>query len=113
MTIGERVFTILFPEIIRPLTDSEREKLKESIREYGVVTPIGVDEADGVIDGWNRLQIAAELGYESVPVKVHTGLDDKGKAELALSLNEARRHLTAADQAKMQENREERIKRRR
>src|SRR5262249_21400794 len=83
VTVGGRPFTILFPDLVRPLTAQERQKLRDDIRQRGVVQPLIVDDADGIIDGGNRAQIAADLGLESVPVSVRAGLTPKEKAALA------------------------------
>ena len=51
------MFTILFPDLLRPLTERELIDLRKSIRRRGVAVPIIVDEEDGgVIDGGNRLR---------------------------------------------------------
>lgn len=107
--IGRRTFTLLFHDLLRPLTESERQALKNSIREYGIRVPVMVDEDDGVIDGANRLQIAAELGLDDVPVDVQRALPHEWKVGMAHDLNDARRHLTPAERRKLKEQRVERI----
>lgn len=111
VTIGKRRFTLLFPDLMRALTDIERQALKNSIRKSGVTAPVITDEEGGVIDGANRLQIAAELELPAVPVHTLVGLSYQQKAELALSLNDARRHLKPAEFRALQEDRKERIAR--
>jgi hypothetical protein len=59
--IGKDTFTILFPDLLRPLTEQERRELKDSIRKHGVRVPLIVDEHKGIIDGANRATIVAEL----------------------------------------------------
>ena len=105
--IGQRTFTLLFPELLRPLTDSEREALKDSIEKDGVRTPVIIDEEDQVIDGGNRVRIAAELGLPDIPVSVEYGLTHEEKVELALVLNQARRHLSPEEQQRAREKRVE------
>jgi hypothetical protein len=107
--IGSRTFTILFPDLIPPLSDDELKRLRRSIRRNGVVTPVVVDEEDGVIDGANRLRIAAELGLLRVPVEVRGGLTCGEKVELAYSLNEDRRHMNAATLKRLREERVVRV----
>src|SRR5262245_33985092 len=97
VTIRGRTFTILFPDLFRPLTGAERARLKSHIRRHGVRVPVVIDENNGVIDGINRVTIAAELGAAAIPVQVEKGLTDEQKVELAHTLNDARRHLTAKD----------------
>jgi hypothetical protein len=105
--IGGRNFTILYPGILRPLTQAELLSLRTSIKRVGeVLNPVACDENDGVIDGANRLRIAAELGLSSVPVKTFRGLTEEEKRDLAIELNEARRQLTPEDREKIKEERE-------
>jgi ParB-like chromosome segregation protein Spo0J len=109
VTIGQRTFTILFPELLRPLTEHERQDLKDSIQENGVQMPVVVDEHDGVIDGGNRLILAAELGLTHVPLTVRGNLSEALKVELALTLNGDRRHLTPAQRKELLAQRKQRI----
>src|ERR1700730_4259722 len=102
ITIGDRTFTILFSDLLRPLQDSERQALENSIRKQGVIVPVVVDEHDGIIDGGNRAQIAGEGGLANVPVDVRRDLTHEQKLELALALNDARRQLTPADRRRGQ-----------
>lgn len=97
LEIGERTFTILFPELLRPLDKAEREKLKRSIKKHGVVVPVVVDEGDGIIDGGNRVTLAAELRLADIPTDIRGGLTLEQKASLATSLNEHRRHLDGGE----------------
>jgi hypothetical protein len=111
--VGGRTFTILFPELLRPLSPPERRVLKESIScRRRVIVPVVVDEKDGVIDGGHRITLAAELGLplEAVPLRVESGLSLEQKAAMAHSLNVSRRHLVAKDWKEMKWRREERIK---
>jgi ParB-like chromosome segregation protein Spo0J len=105
--IGDKKFNILFPDLLRPLKSKERNPLYDSIEKNGVITPIIVDEKYGVIDGINRLKIASHMGLENVPVEVRSGLTHEQKLNLALELNDARRHLTALDRRRGKQKREE------
>jgi hypothetical protein len=109
-----RTFTVLFPDLLRPLHGEERERLRASIRTDGVQVGVIVDEHDGVIDGRNRLTEAALLNAD-VPIVVRAGLTEEQKLRLALDLNDARRHLTPGDrkqaQARAEELRKERVAR--
>lgn len=107
--IGNRTFTILFPDLLRPLNDTELVALRKSIRKNGVVCPVIVDEEDGVIDGGNRLRIAKEVGLQNVLARLERNLTDEGKIALALELNDARRHLTPAERRKLKEDRVSRV----
>jgi ParB-like chromosome segregation protein Spo0J len=108
--IGKRTLTILFPDLVRPLTDRERQDLKNSIKANGVEVPIVVDERDGIIDGGNRAQIAAELGLPNVPTVVRKGLFLEDKRDLALRLNVNRRHLSASERDRLKKDRKARVK---
>jgi ParB-like chromosome segregation protein Spo0J len=100
--VGKQSFTLLFPDLLRPLSADERTRLRDSIQARGkVVVPVVVDEHDGVIDGGNRVILAAELGLAEVPVDVHPGLTQEQKRDLALSLNEDRRHLSPEDRREL------------
>lgn len=107
--IGKRTFTILFPELLRPLGDRDRQDLKNSIRKMGVVVPIVVDEFDGIIDGINRATLAAEVGMVGIGTDVRSHLDAEAKAALAMTLNADRRHLTPTEKKDLAESRKERI----
>jgi site-specific DNA-methyltransferase (adenine-specific) len=83
-----------FVDLLPSLHPEEREALVADIRRRGVVVPVVVDEDNNVIDGHNRLQIAAELQLADVPVEVKAGLSPDQRRDLALNLNLQRRHLT-------------------
>lgn len=92
--VGSRSFAILYPDLLRPLTEVESLELRKSIDASGVQVPVILDEGDGIIDGIHRLRLAAELGLDDVPFVVRSGLADDEKRELARSLNVDRRQLT-------------------
>src|SRR4051794_36256171 len=94
----DKTWTILFPDLLRPLHPDERQALMDSIREHGITAPVVVDENDGIIDGANRVSIAAELGLTYIPfTRIPRDLTDDQKLERALSLNVARRQLSEHD----------------
>ena len=86
-----RVYKVLFPEILRALTQSEREDLEGSVKAHGVQVPILADEDDGIIDGLHRCLTAEKCGLTEVPVRVVTGLSPEAKRALAVELNDCRR----------------------
>lgn len=99
INVGGRVFTVLFPDLVPPLSEQERDDLRESIIRRGVVNAVVVDEADGIIDGINRLEILAEVGatrFDDLvcPLEVKRGLSHDEKEATALDLNTARRQMT-------------------
>lgn len=109
ITVGDLTFTVLFPDLFRPLTDSERTDLKASIEARGVVVPVVTDDDAGLIDGIHRLTIAAELEMESVPVDVREGLTLAQKRELAETLNAHRRQMTVEEMSERRSARVERV----
>ncbi len=110
ITIGDEQYTVLFPNLVRPLTPQERADLKASIEKYGVKTPVVVDEENGIIDGANRAQIATELGLCDLPTRTAAGLTDDEKRELAISLNADRRQLTPEDLSALRQERVKRVR---
>ncbi len=78
----------LFP-LLDPATEAA---LRASIERFGVVVPIALDQHGRIIDGHHRHRIAADLGIDC-PSVVRPVADDEEAAELALSLNNDRRHL--------------------
>ena len=74
-----------------PRTHS-REQLKvltQSIRAFGFVAPIVVDESDTVVGGHGVLLAAKELGYTTIPVVRLTHLGEADKKALRIGLNRA------------------------
>lgn len=67
--------------------------LRASIERFGVVVPVTVDQHGRIIDGHHRQRIGDELGVE-VPVRVRPVASDEEAGELAVSLNNDRRHLS-------------------
>jgi DNA modification methylase len=77
----------------RTWSETATKDLTESIKRFGLVDPIIVNNAKGreniVIGGCFRLQVAAKLGYTEVPV-VYVNIPDEVKErELNLRLNHA------------------------
>lgn len=74
------------------LSPSEYRALRDNIKARGILVPIVVDQRGNVLDGNNRLAIAAELGIEC-PREVRNVQDDDEAMDIAVELNCARRHL--------------------
>lgn len=72
-------------------TKEQSEQLKESIRRFGLVDPIIANSAEGrkgvVIGGHFRLEMAKELGFETVPVVYIKIPDVEKEKELNIRLN--------------------------
>ncbi len=109
ITVGGRTFEVLFPDEFDPLTGEARAEMKESIRAKGVDRPVLVTPTFGVIDGINRLQLAAELGLKEVPLEVRSVATLEEARELCLTCNLHRRHLTPEQQRRKREERRAKI----
>ena len=74
----------------RKMTEKQVRDLTESVRRFGLVDPIIVNNRSGrenvVVGGHQRLKIAILEGFEAVPV-VYVNLDEKSERELNLRLN--------------------------
>jgi N6-adenosine-specific RNA methylase IME4 len=95
VVVGDTTFRLPYAHLLPPLDESELAALHDDIAaRQAVIVPIVIDEARNVIDGANRLRIAAGLGIREVPVEVRLGLSASEKEQLAEDLNLHRRHLT-------------------
>lgn len=74
----------------RNLTNEQKDNIKKSLDDFGFVNPLVVnsnpDRQNIVIGGHQRLKIAAELGYNEVPV-VYINLNETQERELNIRLN--------------------------
>ena len=80
-------------KLMPPLTSDEFEALKADIQENGVRVPVDVDEDGVILDGYNRVKIAGQLGVD-YKTRTVRGLSEAGKRAHALRANLARRNLT-------------------
>jgi ParB-like chromosome segregation protein Spo0J len=113
ITYQGKTYTVLFPDLLRPLSAAEYEGLKEDIRKNGIKVPVILDQNFGIIDGIHRLTAASELGDVGYFDECHYGNGERYRTreeqrQLALSLNLYRRHLSAAE---LQEARQQRVER--
>ena len=60
------------------------QRLKESIQELGVLTPLRVSSDMTIVSGHQRWRVAKELGLESVPVEIDEGLKDEDEKLIQL-----------------------------
>jgi hypothetical protein len=88
-----QTFTVLFPDLTRPLTRKEYTGLVQDVKAKGVLVDIVVDENYNLIDGIHRLSAAVAAGCEEIPFNMVQGLSPQEKWELAQRLNAHRRHL--------------------
>ena len=82
-------------QLLPPLSVEQRDLLRQSIKENGVLEPVVFDEDGEILDGHHRVEIAEELGIE-YPRRVIEDLDRPGKHLYALTVNVARRQLDHA-----------------
>lgn len=80
-------------QLLPPLSTAEIAALRADVAERGVVVPVVLDQHGRVLDGHHRRQVAAELGVECPSVVRDVDGDDEA-ADLAVTLNAARRHLS-------------------
>lgn len=66
--------------------DSEYQKIKRSIEEFGYVDPIIINEDGTIIGGHQRTNVLKDLGYEEVDVVV-VDLDKQKEKALNIALN--------------------------
>lgn len=97
-----RVYTCPYHDVMPPLTAEELAALRADIERNGVICPVVISADDEVIDGHNRLRIAAELGLSVVPINVMpaTWTPDR-KWTSAIELNLARRHLNGGQKREL------------
>jgi ParB-like chromosome segregation protein Spo0J len=81
-------FALLLP----PLTGDEFAALTESIKEYGVINPITLDDAGLILDGVHRDRVCARLGIDC-PVNQVPAMSEEKKLRLAFGLNFRQRTL--------------------
>ncbi len=73
-------------------------KLREDIRDRGIIVPLIAKKDDTLLAGHNRLRLARELGLENVPVQyVLDGLNDDAEKEFIIKDNLYRRQFSAAE----------------
>lgn len=71
----------------RTHSDSQVAKIASSIREFGFVNPILIDEKSGIIAGHGRLMAAQKLGMEKVPTIRLEHLSEQQRRALVLTDN--------------------------
>ena len=68
--------------------ENQIEKIMESIKEFGFIAPVIIDENKVVLVGHGRIEAAKNLGIEEVPcVYVDEDLDDEHKRAYILADN--------------------------
>lgn len=75
--------------------------LAASIKRYGLLHPIVVDEQSNLIAGGRRLQACRQLGWSALPVTLLGDLTDAERREIELEENLRRKDLTPAEEARV------------
>jgi ParB-like chromosome segregation protein Spo0J len=96
-------------QVMPDLAPDDREALKESIRQRGVINPILLDEQKAIVDGHNRVHVWAELLAEGVNIgqvvaHIIPGLDKYSAHEIAIETNVGRRQLTPTQKRQLIRN---------
>jgi DNA modification methylase len=75
------------PRNARTHSKTQLRQIRRSIKAFGFVSPILVDENETLIAGHGRLEAARQLGHETVPVIQVTHLNEAQKKALAIADN--------------------------
>lgn len=82
-------------KIFDPLSGKDYDRLKEDIRERGIIDPLICDKSFTLLTGHNRLRIALELGLKEIPVrKIKSELSPKEEKKFLVLDNLLRRQLS-------------------
>ena len=83
----------------RKLDEERVRELAESIRELGLLQPIGIHDDGTLVFGWHRLEACKLLGWDEIEATV-VSAEDALRAELAeIDENLVRNELTALERA--------------
>ena len=89
--------------VLPPLPAQEYARLRDSIRERGVLQPLLITSDHVLIDGHERWKAIQELGLTKYPIRIIGNLGEPERKELAIRLNVERRHLSRAERARLLE----------
>jgi transposase-like protein len=87
--------------LLRPLSETEYEELRDSIQRFGQLSPVVKDEGGLTIDGRNRERACAELGITPVVKVVPWDTSGDEKVAMCLSMNMARRQVSKEERAQI------------
>jgi transposase-like protein len=87
-------------QLFDALDPATEAALRASIKRFGVIVPVVIDQRGRIIDGHHRKRIADELGLR-VNQTVRRVRDDAEAEELARTLNEDRRQLDIEDRRRV------------
>lgn len=87
VNISDLIFADYNPRL---LTEKQHRDLKKSVKEFGLVEPIVVNEHPDrkniIVGGHQRVKVAKELKFKEVPV-AYVNLDEEREKELNIRLN--------------------------
>jgi ParB-like chromosome segregation protein Spo0J len=86
-----------YKELFPPLTESEYQDLRESVREAGILNDLILEKSEEgyiILSGHHRKAVAQELGLEEVPCSL---AETRGEILEALFDNASRRQMTEAE----------------
>ena len=83
-----------YSSLVYPLSKSEYESLKRSIKEKGLHLPIIVNQENVILDGHHRYKICKELNIEP-RFEVKRFDDPLDEKEFVIEINLKRRHLNS------------------
>jgi ParB-like chromosome segregation protein Spo0J/tRNA1(Val) A37 N6-methylase TrmN6 len=89
-----------YESLVPKLSDQEYDRLRQSIKEKGLLVPIIVNKAGVIIDGHHRYKICQELGIDP-RVLVRAFEDELEEKEIVIEVNARRRHLTDFQKAEL------------
>lgn len=89
--------------MLPPLSDEEKDLLKEGIRKNGQIVPIVVYK-EQIIDGRHRFWACKQLGIEPKIMTLDVEMDARQLIEYAFSINIQRRNLSKSQLAAMAAN---------
>lgn len=87
--LGERAVALLKPHERNARTHSPAQlrKLEDSIRRFGFVNPVLIDEDDRILAGHGRVAAAKAIGLETVPVVYVSGLTEAERKAYVIADN--------------------------
>jgi hypothetical protein len=94
VVVGSRLYLTPFAVLFPDLHGAEYDSFRDDIRQWGIRVPVILDERGAVIDGRQRLRVAAELGIH-VENRVSASLSDEEKLRMCLRYNLHRRNITS------------------
>ena len=87
-------------KIIPDLSNKDFNKLKESIKKWGIIEPIIINQHNVIICGKERYRAALVLGIAKVPVAIRKTNGDGEIKDISLEENLKRRHLVSSIKTK-------------